>query len=100
MSTSGSVVHPSKPATVAAGSDSGRFAARVLQSPAMPTREQTRADTREALIEAALGTFVGAGLDAPLDEICRRAGYTRGAFYVHFPDRDALILAVVEQIIG
>lgn len=42
--------------------------------------------------------FAEQGLDAPsLDAICERAGYTRGAFYVHFKDRDDLIVAVMER---
>lgn len=55
--------------------------------------------TRQALIEAGLELFRENGLDAPsLDLICERAGYTRGAFYVHFDDRDAFIDAVMEHI--
>jgi AcrR family transcriptional regulator len=41
--------------------------------------------------------FAEQGLDGPsLDAICERAGYTRGAFYVHFADRDELLVAVME----
>lgn len=47
---------------------------------------------------AALVEFAEHGLDAPsLDAICARAGYTRGAFYVHFRDRGDLLIAVVEH---
>jgi AcrR family transcriptional regulator len=47
---------------------------------------------------AALAEFAEHGLDAPsLDAICARAGYTRGAFYVHFRDRADLLVAVVEH---
>jgi AcrR family transcriptional regulator len=35
-----------------------------------------------------------------LGAICARAGYTRGAFYVHFRDRAELMSAVVEQAMG
>jgi AcrR family transcriptional regulator len=35
-----------------------------------------------------------------LDSICARAGYTRGAFYVHFADRDELVAAAMERVIG
>jgi len=39
------------------------------------------------------------GLDAPsLDAICERAGYTRGAFYVHFADRDDFIAVVMDRV--
>ena len=54
--------------------------------------------TRESLIDAALASFNEQGLDAPsLDAICARAGCTRGAFYVHFRDRDELIAATLER---
>lgn len=55
--------------------------------------------TRAALVDAALKLFAEQGLDAPsLDAICERAGFTRGAFYVHFADRDALLVAVMEKV--
>lgn len=53
--------------------------------------------TRDALVAAAAELFVEQGLEGPsLDAICERAGYTRGAFYVHFATRDELVGAVVE----
>lgn len=61
-------------------------------------RAESKQVTREALIAAALAEFAEHGLDAPsLDAICARAGYTRGAFYVHFRDRAELLVAVVEH---
>ncbi len=61
-------------------------------------RSEAKQVTREALIAAALAEFAQHGLDAPsLDAICARAGYTRGAFYVHFRDRADLLVAVVEH---
>jgi len=60
------------------------------------TREQRKEETRQALIQAGIEAFTEQGLDLPsLDAICARAGYTRGAFYVHFPDRTEFLLAVV-----
>jgi len=60
-------------------------------------RERSKERTRRALIEAGIELFSKEGLDAPsLDAICERAGYTRGAFYVHFRDRDDFIVAVME----
>jgi TetR/AcrR family transcriptional repressor of nem operon len=56
--------------------------------------------TRVALIDAALEEFAERGLDASLDAICARAGLTRGALYVHFPNREALILAVMQHVLG
>jgi TetR/AcrR family transcriptional regulator, transcriptional repressor for nem operon len=62
------------------------------------SREETKKETREALVSAAGRLFVQHGLDAPsLDDICAEAGYTRGAFYVHFRDREELVAAVAEK---
>ena len=64
------------------------------------SREQAKQETREALVDAAMAAFSEQGLEAPsLDAICARAGYTRGAFYVHFKDRDDLIAAVMERLL-
>jgi TetR/AcrR family transcriptional repressor of nem operon len=63
------------------------------------TRTETKQRTREALLEAAEEVFGEQGLDTPsLDAICERAGKTRGAFYVHFRDRDDLLVAVMERV--
>jgi AcrR family transcriptional regulator len=65
---------------------------------AAKTREETKRETREALIDAGIALFGEEGLDASLDAICERAGFTRGAFYVHFADRDAFLEAVMEKV--
>jgi len=72
----------------------GRGAART----AVPTsRKYAMEQTREALILAGLAEFVEHGFDSPsLDRICSRAGFTRGAFYVHFENREDFIVAVME----
>jgi AcrR family transcriptional regulator len=55
-------------------------------------------DTRAALVGAATELFARHGLDGPsLDDIAAAAGKTRGAFYVHFDDRDALLTAVMAE---
>ncbi len=59
------------------------------------------AETRAALLRAGAELFATRGLDVPsLDDICAAAGYTRGAFYVHFRDRDAFVDAVMESFAG
>jgi TetR/AcrR family transcriptional repressor of nem operon len=60
-------------------------------------RSDAKQQTRAALVAAAARVFHERGLDASLDEICASAGYTRGAFYVHFKDREDLIAAVVAE---
>lgn len=65
----------------------------------MSKRDATKAETKWALVDAGLAEFAERGLDAPsLDAICARAGFTRGAFYVHFADREALLIAVMERV--
>ncbi len=75
---------------------------RSPKPPKVPNlRDAAKQETREALVRAATELFAARGLDAPsLDEICERAGYTRGAFYVHFRDRDALTTAVMQRVGG
>jgi AcrR family transcriptional regulator len=54
---------------------------------------------RERILEAARETFKEQGLDAPLDEIARRAGVGIATLYRRFPTRDALIEEVfVESV--
>jgi TetR/AcrR family transcriptional repressor of nem operon len=65
---------------------------------ASKTREETKRETREALIDAGIALFGEEGLDASLDAICARAGFTRGAFYVHFADRDVFLEAVMGKV--
>jgi AcrR family transcriptional regulator len=64
-------------------------------------RESAKQATRQALLEAAMAEFSEKGLDAPsLDAICARAGFTRGAFYVHFRDREDLVAAAMEHALS
>lgn len=75
-----------------------RRMSRQKTTPAPRSREASKLETREALITAAAELFRREGLDVSLDAVCAQAGYTRGAFYVHFKNRDALISAVMERI--
>jgi AcrR family transcriptional regulator len=56
-----------------------------------------RADARrnyDRLVAAAAAAFAEHGLDAPLDDIARRAGVGAGTLYRHFANREALMEAV------
>ncbi len=64
------------------------------------TRAETKQATRSALIEAGVAELGRSGLEASLDAICKRAKLTRGAFYVHFADREDFIVAVMEHVLG
>jgi AcrR family transcriptional regulator len=62
------------------------------------TREETRALTRSRLLDAAAEVFAEKGFGgAAVDEIAERAGYTRGAFYSNFADKDDLFLTLFDQ---
>jgi len=63
-------------------------------------REETKQATRVALINAGITEFAHHGFEVSLDQICARAKLTRGAFYVHFADRDAFIVAVMQHVLG
>jgi TetR/AcrR family transcriptional regulator, transcriptional repressor for nem operon len=95
---------PAKRGGLRAAAASGRSArneAVPARRQAASARDRAKAETRAALVEAALAEFAARGLDAPsLDAICARAGFTRGAFYVHFRDRDELVTAVVDRALG
>lgn len=64
-------------------------------------RESAKQETRRILLQAGLAEFAEHGLAEPsLDAICARAGFTRGAFYVHFRDREHFIAEVMDLVIG
>ena len=65
------------------------------------SRAQTKALTRAKLLEAARDVFITTGYrGATLDSIAARAGFTKGAVYWHFPNKQALFLALVADSIS
>jgi len=65
--------------------------------PATPVLRADAAENRRRILEAAPAVFAERGLDAPLDEIARRAGVGNATLYRRFPTRDDLVAAVFEQ---
>ena len=61
-----------------------------------PLRRDAQAN-RERILEAASEIFAREGIEAPLDEIARRAGVGAGTLYRHFADRDHLLDALFED---
>jgi AcrR family transcriptional regulator len=55
------------------------------------------AENRRRLIEAGKAVFSERGIDAPLDEIARRAGVGNATLYRRFPTREELLAAVFEE---
>jgi len=57
-----------------------------------------RAETRQRLLGAAFDVFAADGFGrSTVEQICERAGYTRGAFYSNFDTLDDLFLAMWED---
>jgi len=55
-------------------------------------------DTRGALLDAAAEVFAERGFrDASVDEVARRAGFSKGALYWHFAGKDELFMALLEE---
>ncbi|WP_137722846.1 TetR/AcrR family transcriptional regulator [Prescottella subtropica] len=64
----------------------------------MPTISPRRAETRRRLLDAAGEVFAEEGFGrASVEQVCERAGFTRGAFYSNFTSLDELFLAMWEQ---
>lgn len=64
-------------------------------------RVQSTAETRARLLDAAREEFLATGYrGATLDAIAARAGFTKGALYWHFPNKQALFLALVADSIA
>src|SRR5262245_43792756 len=57
--------------------------------------------TRERILQAALEVFAGKGYHrAVVDDIVRASGTSKGAVYHHFPNKEALFLALVDDFSG
>lgn len=62
---------------------------------AVPKPRADAVRNRERILVAAREMLVESGVEAPLDEIARRAGVGNATLYRHFPDRAALVHHVV-----
>lgn len=67
-----------------------------MSQPAKPLRADA-ARNRGLILETAYETFAAEGLAVPIDEIARRAGVGAGTVYRHFPTKDDLFRAVIED---
>lgn len=67
------------------------------RTPAEPPRRTDARLNRERLVATAQQVFAEAGPGASLNEIARRAGVGPGTLYRHFPNRTALLTAVLKD---
>lgn len=71
--------------------------ARAQSPPVRRTRGEAREHTRQRLLAAALNVFVEKGFAASsVEDISARAGFSRGALYSNFADKDALFLSLMD----
>jgi AcrR family transcriptional regulator len=70
-----------------------------VAQPDRPLRADA-ARNRARVLEVAYDTFAADGLSVPIDEIARRAGVGAGTVYRHFPTKEDLYRAVVEDRIA
>ena len=62
------------------------------------TRRESQEATRARLIEAGESFFIRYGFEAsPVERIAEAAGFSRGAFYSNFRDKDELFIAVLNR---
>lgn len=72
-------------------------AARPAARRRRPTQAETRQRTREQLLASAARVFLEKGFaKASLEEIAESAGYSTGALYYNFKDKDELLLELLK----
>jgi AcrR family transcriptional regulator len=66
------------------------------KTPARPLRRDAQAN-RDRIVTAARAAFAAAGIEVPVEEIARCAAVGMGTLYRHFPAKEDLIDAVLED---
>ena len=60
--------------------------------------QQRSEETQARILDAALKNFSESGYDAAsVDDICAEAGVSKGAFYHHFPSKQAVFLTLLNE---
>lgn len=70
--------------------------------PAAPPKFRRRKEARpDEILDAALALFCDKGFaKTRVEDVARRAGVSKGAVYLYFPSKDALIEALVDRAVG
>lgn len=67
---------------------------------ARPKRNPDAPNTRDRIMAAARIEFAAQGIAAPLDAIAQRCGIRRPSLLHHFPSKQALIIAVTDDVLS
>jgi AcrR family transcriptional regulator len=74
---------------------------RYVASAGRLTRAESKARTRDALLDVGHAVFLRDGFHgASLNRVAAEAGFTKGAVYAHFTSKADLFLAIVERRVG
>jgi len=66
-----------------------------------PTRRRRPEARPDEILDAALSVFVEQGFTAArVEDIAKRAGLSKGAVYLYFPSKEAMLNTLVEQSVG
>ncbi|MGH3637781.1 MAG: TetR/AcrR family transcriptional regulator [Mycobacterium sp.] len=76
--------------------DQGRGPVPRDRTSSRPLRADAERNRRQ-LVEAARSAFTKHGVSASLDDVARAAGVGPGTLYRHFPTRDLLVVAVIDD---
>ncbi len=69
-----------------------------MATPSRLSRAERQAQTRAALIDAAVALYVERGLHGTsVEAIAERAGFTRGAFYSNFATKEELFATILQE---
>lgn len=69
-----------------------------VASSAPGRRERTKAANRDAILYAARETFAESGYEASsIRDVVRRTGLAAGTFHNHFPDKESVLRALLED---
>ncbi len=64
------------------------------------TQEQRRNETRAAILDATIACLLEQGYSRmSTNEVCERAGYSRGALLHYFPTKHALVIDAIEYLV-
>ncbi len=67
-------------------------------TPTTTKKRRSREETRQKLLDSALQVFARNGYErATVDEIVREAGFSKGAFYVHFETKEDLFWEMLQE---